>query len=77
MRCWHPRASKIINECSDCLDPDEVVLDAFISTIFSGSTSGSSIKEWEDICKINNYKVKTSIICCYPTDKNFIKAHTT
>ena len=26
-------------------------------------------------CKINNYEIKTSTICCYPTDNNFIKAH--
>ena len=23
----------------------------------------------------NNLKVKTSTICCYPTDENFIEAH--
>ena len=27
------------------------------------------------MCKKNNYKIKTSIICCYPTDQNFINAH--
>ena len=43
---------------------------------YSAATSGSSIKEWNDVCKKNNYKIKTSIICCYPTDKNFINAHT-
>ena len=42
---------------------------------YSAATSGSSIKEWNDVCKKNNYKIKTSIICCYPTDKNFINAH--
>ena len=25
--------------------------------------------------KKNNYKIKTSTICCYPTDENFINAH--
>ena len=28
-----------------------------------------------DVCKKNNLKVKTSTICCYPTNKNFIQAH--
>ena len=23
----------------------------------------------------NNFKVKTSTICCYPTDENFVEAH--
>jgi len=42
---------------------------------YSAATSGSSIKEWHDICKKNNYKVKTNTICCYPTDESFIEAH--
>ena len=42
---------------------------------FSAATSGSSIKEWNDVCVKNNYKVKTSTICCYPTDESFIEAH--
>ena len=43
---------------------------------YSAATSGSSIKEWKDVCKKNKYKIKTSTICCYPTDENFINAHT-
>ena len=42
---------------------------------YSAATSGSSIKEWKDICKSKGYKIKTSTICCYPTDQNFIEAH--
>ena len=34
------------------------------------------IKEWRDICKKSKYNIKTSTICCYPTDQNFINAHT-
>ena len=33
-------------------------------------------QEWNDVCLKNGLKVKTSTICCYPTDKNFINAHT-
>ena len=73
MRCWHPRASKVINDVKS-FNPEEVVLLPLYPQ-YSASTSGSSIKEWNDVCKINNYQVKTSTICCYPTDKNFIKAH--
>ena len=74
MRCWHPRASKVINEVK-LFNPEEVILLPLYPQ-FSVSTSGSSIKEWNNICKMNNYEVNTNIICCYPTDKNFIKAHT-
>ena len=55
--------------------PDEVILMPLYPQ-YSAATSGSSIKEWKDVCKKNNYHVKTSTICCYPTDQNFINAHT-
>ena len=42
---------------------------------YSAATSGSSIKEWKDICNKNNLKINTNIICCYPTDDSFILAH--
>ena len=73
MRCWHPRAKKVVNEVRS-FNPEEIILLPLYPQ-FSVSTSASSIQEWENICKINNYKIKTSTICCYPTDKNFIKAH--
>ena len=73
MRCWHPRASEVINNVK-LFDPDEIVLLPLYPQ-YSAATSGSSIKEWNDVCKSNNYKIKTSTICCYPTHKDFIKAH--
>ena len=60
MMCWHPRASKVINEVK-LFNPEEVILLPLYPQ-FSTSTSASSIKEWEDICKINKYKIKTSTI---------------
>ena len=74
MRCWHPRAENVFKEVLN-YNPDEVVLMPLYPQ-YSAATSGSSIKEWKDICKKNNFKVKTSTICCYPTDENFIEAHT-
>ena len=73
MRCWHPRAEEVVNYVKD-FNPDEIILMPLYPQ-YSAATSGSSIKEWNDICKKNNYKVKTSTICCYPTDDNFILAH--
>jgi ferrochelatase len=74
MRCWNPRAKDVIKDVQ-LYCPDEVVLMPLYPQ-YSAATSGSSIKEWKDVCKKNNYYVKTSTICCYPTDKNFINAHT-
>ena len=74
MRCWNPRANDVIKDVQ-LFDPGEVILMPLYPQ-YSAATSGSSIKEWKDVCKKNNYKVKTSTICCYPTDQNFINAHT-
>ena len=74
MRCWNPRAQDVIKNVQ-IFNPDEVILMPLYPQ-FSAATSGSSIKEWKDVCKKNNYNVKTSTICCYPTDNNFIRAHT-
>jgi ferrochelatase len=74
MRCWNPRAKDVIKDVQ-LYGPDEVVLMPLYPQ-YSAATSGSSIKEWKDVCRKNNYHVKTSTICCYPTDQNFITAHT-
>ena len=73
MRCWKPRAADTINEIKKH-NPDEVILLPLYPQ-FSYSTTGSSIYEWNEVCKKNNFQVKTSTICCYPTDINFINAH--
>ena len=74
MRCWNPRAKDVIKDVW-LYGPKEIVLMPLYPQ-YSAATSGSSIKEWKDVCKKNNYHVKTSTICCYPTDQNFINAHT-
>ena len=73
MRCWNPRAKDVIKDVQ-LYNPEEVVLMPLYPQ-YSAATSGSSIKEWKDICKKNNLKIKTSTICCYPTDENFVLAH--
>ena len=73
MRCWHPRAEHVVKKVKN-YDPDEVILLPLYPQ-YSAATSGSSIKEWKDVCARNNFKSKTNIICCYPTDDNFILAH--
>ena len=73
MRCWHPRAVNVLNDVKS-YNPEEVVLLPLYPQ-YSAATSGSSIKEWHDVCKKNNYEIKTSTICCYPTDNLFIKSH--
>ena len=54
MRCWHPRAEEIIKNVK-LYNPDEIILMPLYPQ-YSAATSGSSIKEWNDVCKKNNYK---------------------
>ena len=73
MRCWHPRASNVIKKVKE-YNPEEIILLPLYPQ-YSTSTSGSSINEWNDLCKKENYQVKTKTICCYPTENNFIESH--
>ena len=73
MRCWHPRAIDVIKKVK-VFNPEEIILLPLYPQ-FSAATSGSSINEWNDLCKKENYKVKTKTICCYPTESNFVKSH--
>ena len=62
MRCWHPRAENVIDEVKN-YDPDEVILMPLYPQ-YSAATSGSSIKEWKDVCVKKNFNKKTSTISC-------------
>ena len=73
MRCWNPRASEVIQEVQS-YGPKEIILMPLYPQ-YSAATSGSSIREWKEVCKKNKYNIKTDTICCYPTDHNFINAH--
>jgi len=73
MRCWHPRAYDVIKKVRE-YNPEEIILLPLYPQ-FSAATSGSSINEWNDLCKKENYQVKTKTICCYPTESNFIASH--
>ena len=56
MRCWHPRAENVLKQVIN-YEPDEVILMPLYPQ-YSAATSGSSINEWKDICKKNNFEVK-------------------
>ena len=73
MRCWHPRASDVIKKIKE-YNPGEIILLPLYPQ-FSATTSGSSINEWNGLCKKENYNIKTKTICCYPTENNFIISH--
>ena len=73
MRCWRPRALNVIKKVKE-YNPEEIILLPLYPQ-FSATTSGSSINEWNQLCQKENYVIKTKIICCYPTENNFITSH--
>ena len=73
MRCWNPRASETIKKVKK-FDPNQIILLPLYPQ-YSDATSGSSIKEWQDLCKKEKLETKTKIICCYPTEKDFILSY--
>ena len=73
MRCWNPRASLVIKEIMN-YKPEQIILLPLYPQ-YSDSTSGSSIREWLEECEKNNITADTKIICCYPTEDNFILSH--
>lgn len=73
MRCWHPRAEDVIKKVSE-FNPEQIILLPLYPQ-YSDATSGSSIKEWLDVCKKEDFKIETKIICCYPTEKDFILSY--
>ena len=73
MRCWNPRAAETINKVKN-FNPKQIILLPLYPQ-YSNATSGSSVKEWLDICRKENLTAETKIICCYPTEKDFISSY--
>jgi len=75
MRCWHPRAKEVLEKVKN-FKPDQVILLPLYPQ-YSDATSGSSIKEWLDLCKKDKFTVDTKIVCCYPNEKDFVLSYAT
>ena len=73
MRCWHPRAEDVIIKVKE-FNPEQIILLPLYPQ-YSNATSGSSIKEWLDVCKKEDLKTDTKVVCCYPTEKDFILSY--
>ena len=73
MRCWNPRAADVIKKVKG-FNPQQIILLPLYPQ-YSNATSGSSIKEWSDICKKEKFNIETKTICCYPTEKDFILSY--
>jgi ferrochelatase len=72
MRYWHPLSSQTVQDVKE-FDPEHLVLLPLYPQ-FSTTTTGSSFKDWYRQAEHNGLTVKTSAVCCYPYQDEFIKA---
>jgi ferrochelatase len=68
MRYWRPFAHETALEVKE-YGPDEVILLPLYPQ-YSTTTSGSSIKDWQNL----GLTVATRVVCCYPEEPGFIAA---
>jgi ferrochelatase len=74
MRYWHPfslEAARAVKAWA----PDEIVL-LPLYPHYSTTTTGSSVAAWREASVKTGLLVKTTMLCCYPTDPAYVKATT-
>ena len=74
MRYWHPQSSSVIDQLAK-FKPEEVLLLPLYPQ-HSSTTTGSSLKNWLEVCEEKNFKAKTFSVCCYPLNDGWIEAQT-
>jgi len=73
MRYWHPMSPEAAAEVKQ-FEPDEIVLLPLYPQ-FSTTTTGSSIGAWRAAAAAEGIDAPTRVLCCYPTEPDFIAAH--
>jgi protoporphyrin/coproporphyrin ferrochelatase len=73
MRYWRPFARDVAHEVKKW-EPDRVILLPLYPQ-FSSTTSGSSLKNWNEAAKAVGLNVPARTVCCYPTDTGLVEAH--
>lgn len=74
MRYWHPMSDAVARQVKEYA-PDHIILLPLYPQ-FSTTTTGSSFKDWHRAAKDASLNVPTTSVCCYPTQRDFITAHT-
>ncbi len=72
MRYWHPFARAVAADMR-AWHPDHVVLLPLYPQ-YSTTTSGSSLKDWNQAATAAGLDVPTSSVCCYPVEDGWIAA---
>ena len=73
MRYWHPRSHEAAKAVLD-YNPDRIVLVPLYPQ-FSSTTTGSSVDDWKRAAKKVGLLKPTALVGCYPTNPDFIAAH--
>lgn len=73
MRYWHPFANEAA-EAVKAFDPEKIILLPLYPQ-FSTTTSASSMENWKEAAQKKGLCAKTSSICCFPRDPDFVKSH--
>ncbi|HVZ08572.1 ferrochelatase [Rhodopila sp.] len=72
MRYWHPFSLEAARAVK-AWGPDEIVL-LPLYPHYSSTTTGSSLIAWREAASRVGLMVRTTAICCYPTDPAYIRA---
>ena len=72
MRYWHPMSLETARAVK-AWGPDEIVLLPLYPQ-YSTTTTGSSLTAWRAAAARSGLMVKTTTVCCYPTDRLFAEA---
>ena len=70
MRYWHPFAEECLNQVKE-FGPNNIILLPLYPQ-FSTTTTKSFLQEWGSRIDEQKIDIPTSMICCYPREKNFI-----
>ena len=70
MRYWRPRAEETARAVK-AFGPDEVVLLPLYPQ-FSGTTTGSSLRDWRRAAEAVGLSVQTRAVCCWPAEPEFV-----
>ena len=73
MRYWHPFTNETIKQIIEWNAEKIILLPLYPQ--FSTTTTGSSINELKRVKSKIGLNIPISIICCYPNEENFIRAH--
>ncbi|MSP83644.1 MAG: ferrochelatase [Alphaproteobacteria bacterium] len=73
MRYWHPMSDEVAIEVASWR-PDRIVLLPLYPQ-YSTTTTASSVADWRRAAAAIGLSVPTSVICCYPSQPDFLAAH--